>query len=303
MRSSLRGAIAIMATLLAVSSASAQLVMLPMQTSFSRGRASIFVQPRVIPGTFGYSQSYYGFSGGPWNGGFAQWQWGLPVVYSPPPPIIIQNIIQAPYGGALPAAAAARNGVVIPPEFDPPAVKAPAKAVRLGPAPKPPEAVIPDPPRPPVPPAGRAEADLIADNGTKAFADGQYGRALELFRKAAEITPNEPSAHYRVAQAQFARGKYREAVAAIAAGMALRADWSEARFTHRSMYWKKPAVFDDHLNALRQAATAFPDDPDLLFLLGHQLWFDGQRDEAKAYIQKARAIGKGQTPADAFVLK
>jgi|SoiMethySBSTD1v2_1073268.scaffolds.fasta_scaffold272265_2 hypothetical protein len=303
MRSSLRNAIAVLALVLAVSSASAQLVMLPMQTSFSRGRASIFVQPRIVPvSSYGYSTGYYGFTGGAWNAGFAQW-WGPPVVYGPPPPIIIQNIIQPPVGGALPAEPAARNGVVIPPEFDPPAVKAPAKAARLGPAAKPPEAAVPAPARPAAQPPGRAEADFITESGTKAFADGQYGRAVELFRKAAEITPNEPSAHYRVAQAQFARGKYHEAVAAIAAGMALRADWSEARFAPRDMYWKKPAAFDDHLNALRHAVTAYPDDPDLLFLLGHQLWFDGKRDEAKAYILKARAIGKGQTPANAFVLK
>jgi len=194
------------------------------------------------------------------------------------------------------------GGVVMPPEFEAPAIKAPPKAPNLGPAPKPPEVVVPDPAKVPPPPPGRVEADRIVEAGRKAFADGQYGRALELFHRAAEIMPNEPSVHFLVSQAQFARGKYREAVAAIAAGMAIRADWSEARFAPQDLYWKKPADFDDHLQALRDAVTAFPDDAGLVFLLGHELWFDGKRDEAKAFILKARAFAKG-TPAEAFVLK
>jgi hypothetical protein len=296
MRPSIRNAAAMAIALCAADAAFAQLVMIPTQASFGRGRASIFVQPRVIPvNPWGYSSGTIGF-GTPWAGGFAHWHNGMPFAYNPwpQPPIVIQNIIQAPPGAVLPNG----RGVVIPPEFDPPVMKAPAKVARLGPAPKPAEEAIV--PRPLPPPPGRAEADRIAESGRKAFADGQYGRALELFRRAADITPNEPSAYFVIAQAQFARGKYREAVAAIATGMAIRADWSEARFIAREMYWKKPTVFDDHLEALRQAVTAFPDDAGLLFLLGHQLWFDGKHDEAKALIAKARAIGKDQTPAPSF---
>jgi hypothetical protein len=299
MRASLRSAVAIAVVLIAVSSASAQFVMVPTQASFGRGRTSIFVQPRVIPvNPFWHWGN--GFGPGHFHGGFGQWPPGGAFVVNPtPPPIIIQNIIQQPPGLAFPAA---RNGgrVVIPPEFDPPAVRAP-KAPKLGPAPKKADEVVVANVQKPAPRAlGRADADRIAESGRNAFADGQYGRALEMFRRAAEIMPNEPSTHFLVSQAQFARGKYREAVAAIAVGLELRPDWSEARFVPRDLYWKKPAVFDDQLAALRQAATAFPDDPDLLFLLGHQLWFDGQHDEAKGFIQKARTAGKGQTPASAF---
>ena len=193
------------------------------------------------------------------------------------------------------------NGV--PPDINPPVKKpkAPALPGKFGPVPKPMD-VGEDPPAPRGAVPGRAEADKVVDAGRKAFADGQYGRALELFRRAAELTPNEPSNYFNIAQAQFALGKYREAVAAVAAGMALRPDWSDARFSPRDLYAKNPAAFDDHLKALRQAAESFADDSRLAFLLGHQLWFDGQRDEAKALILKARAGGK-VTPAEAFELK
>jgi|SRR5262245_25969588 len=286
MRAAHRGAIAVVFLLIPVSAASAQFVMVPTQASFGRGRTSIFVQPRVIPvSPSGYANGPNGIGLAGLNGGFAN-----------------QQGAQPPNGMRWPGARAG-NGVVFPPEFDAPARQAPAKDAKLGPAPKPPVLVLPDVPRPPIPVAGRAEADRFTETGSRAFADGQFGRAHELFRKAAEITPNEPSAHFLVAQAQFARGKFREAVAAIEKGITLRGDWSEARFHPRDLYRKKPAEFDDHLDVLRQAVATHPDDSWLLFLLGHQLWFDGQLTEARGLISKSRAIGKGQTPADAFVLK
>ena len=272
--------IAAAAILLSAGTAPAQVV-IPIQARFGR-QTSIFVQPRIGPN--------WGLPPGYWAPPF----WYGPGWYPAQQPIIIQNIIQTP--PPIPIVTGPVREPLIPAEFDPPRpavvkVKAPAKL--------PPRVEVEEPPkRAP----GRADADRIVEAGRKAFADGQYGRALELFRKAAEITPTEPSAHYLVSQAHFALGKYREAVAAIAAGMALRADWSEARFNSRDLYWMKPATFDDHLAALRQAATAFPDDPTLAFLLGHQLWFDGKREEAKPFLLKARAGGK-ETPAEAFVLK
>jgi tetratricopeptide (TPR) repeat protein len=141
----------------------------------------------------------------------------------------------------------------------------------------------------------------VVEAARKAFSDGQFGRAAELFGRAVEMTPNEPSAYWLLSQAYFALGKYHEAVQAIATGMALRADWSESRFVSRDLYWKHPEQFDEHLKTLRDAVGACPDDAGLLFLLGHELWFDGKHDEAKVLIQKAKAIGKGATPADVFL--
>lgn len=259
-----------------------------------------------------YVAGAYGFGFGPIYGPVPSWYYGwpgvplapYPVVVQPPTPVVIQNVIQVPGGGG---AGPARNGF-IPPEADilPPA------AIKPVPVPKAARPAAPAPPAAPdlrrdlprMPAAGaQADADRITEAGRRAFTDGQYGRALELFRRAAELTPKEPAAHYLVSQAQFALGKYREAVAAITTGMAVRPDWPNARFHSRDLYWKKPELYDDHLAALRQAVAALPDDPALVFLLGHQLWFDDRRDEARGLFQKAEDMGKGQTPAAAFLAK
>lgn len=292
MRPSFRIAITIAALVIFTSTSEAQF-----RGGFGQRQATFFHVRNGPLSSFTFASSGYGY--GSIYGPVPIWYYGpagLPFVNNPytvQPPVVIQNIVQVPVAAAPDAPA---RPPVVPAEFDMPRKPAPKAAKPLPPAPPP--LIVPEPPK--AMPLGRANADRIAEAGRKAFADGQYGRALELFRRAAEITPNEPSAHYLVSQALFALGKYRESVAAIAAGMALRADWPDARFTSRDLYWQKPAVFDEHLKSLRQAAEQFPADASLLFLLGHQLWFDGKREEAKVLILKARELGKDQTPADAF---
>src|SRR5213078_1832721 len=100
-----------------------------------------------------------------------------------------------------------------------------------------PARLAPDLPRAPGALNGRADSDRVAEVGRKAFTEGQYGRALELFRKAAEVTPDEASSQYLISQAQFALGKYPQAVMAIAAGIKIRPDWADARFVSRDLYW------------------------------------------------------------------
>lgn len=247
-------------------------------------------------GAFGYpAAGYYNplYGGLPWYYGWP----GLPVIPRPvivpsvvtPPPVIIQNIIQPP--------AVAAGAGFVPPEVAPAAPPAPKPRVPAKPA------IPPAMPKPEVPPPGLADADRLVEAGRRAFTDGQYGRARELFRRAVAINPKEPSTHYLISQAAFALSKYREAVAAIAAGMALRPDWPQTRYASRDLYWDNPKLYDEHLTTLRQAAAAFPNDADLVFLLAHQLWFDGLKDEAQALFRKAAAMPGGDTPAAAFLAK
>jgi hypothetical protein len=236
------------------------------------------------------------------------WYYGPFVPYPVPvpsqqPPVIINNV--NPPAVAAEQVPGGKGG--FPNEFDPVQPKAggknpPKNGRAAGKPPAKPEVGVAIPVAPKQVPklAPVAEADRVAEAAKKAFADGQYGRALELFRRAVVVTPQDASAHFNVAQAAFALGKFRDAVEAIKAGVTLRPDWADARFTIRDLYGKKASIFDDHLKALRQAVAAFPEDPALLFLLGHQLWFDNKVAEAKPLLQKALALGKDRTPAGSF---
>ena len=69
--------------------------------------------------------------------------------------------------------------------------------------------------------------------------------------------------------------------------MLLQPDWPDARFQPLDLYGPHPADYADHAKALADALGRRPGDPDLLFLDGYALWFDGRKDDARPLFQKA----------------
>jgi hypothetical protein len=147
------------------------------------------------------------------------------------------------------------------------------------------------------------EAERQIDLGKGAFSEGQYGRAVEHFRRATVIAPDESAAYFLLAQARFAIGKYDEAVTSIADGLKRQPDWPASRFSSRDLYRANPAIYDAHLLNLRTALEANSDDPRLMFLLGVQLWFDGQRDAVKPLFARSVKLAKDPSPVEAFIGK
>ncbi len=200
------------------------------------------------------------------------------------------------------------DGLAIPPDVKPAAKNdAVVEAPKVFPPPAPAARIPAAAPKAEMPrvaarPAGIELARKAVEAGQAAFADGEYGRALEFFRKAVDQNPNDPTSYYLLAQAQFAVGKYREAVASIAAGMTFKGDWSSEKFQPRGLYGKSPETFDAHMNLLKATVVQFPDDAGLSFLLGHQLWFDDKPDQAKPHLLTAKAAGRGASPADLFII-
>ncbi|MCE9533983.1 MAG: tetratricopeptide repeat protein [Planctomycetes bacterium] len=261
---------------------------------------------------FYYRQSYfnsYAFGGfypplypGPW--------FGPPIFYPPPPPIVFVPqpilipqpiIIQARAEEAVeePRVDPERFLVIRPnqPPNPPARVERKPKEVDLGikPADFP---LARGPAKNPV-----IEADRRIELGRGAFAKGEYGPALEHFRFATIVQPEESAAYFLLAEAQFAIGKYDDAVASILKGLKRRPDWPRAKFRPRDLYDQNPAAFDAHIGNLRAALARDADDYRLLFLLGVQLWFDGRRAEAEPLIQNAAKRAKDPAPIEAFVRK
>jgi len=169
-----------------------------------------------------------------------------------------------------------------PPAPPPPAPKPPPAPPAAPPGP-PPE--LPKPPGPLADP--NAESDRLVGLGRTAFANLEYGRAAERFRQAAALTPNRPTPQFLLAETLFAQGKYHDAVDAIHAGMLPQPDWPDAPFAPLDLYGPHAADYADHQKALADALDRRPGDPDLLFLRGYLLWFDGRKDDARPLFQKA----------------
>ena len=172
-----------------------------------------------------------------------------------------------------------------------PAKGAPKLAVNP-PVPPRPEAGGPVPAPAPIPAGpvvdavGDRKADPEAESARQvelakaAFAAEEYGRAAERLDAAVAAKPDEPLPYFLLAQVRFARGEYAEAVAAVRDGMRAAPDWPAAAFRPKDLYGPHPDRFAAHLAELRRAAADNPADPAPAFLLGYELWFTGERDEA-----------------------
>jgi hypothetical protein len=188
-------------------------------------------------------------------------------------------------------------------------VSVPRKTVRPD-EPEPEKKAKPEPPPPkPRPPAPappqeepRDESGRLIQLGLEAFARQEYGLAARRFEQAAVADPAAPLSHFLQAQAQFALGKYRDAVASIHAGMRLRAGWPQAPFRPRlQLYKDREADLDTHLKRLETVLDKNPEQPVFLFLLGYELWFDGRRAEALPLFQRARGAAPDPTFIDEFL--
>lgn len=185
---------------------------------------------------------------------------------------------QVPLPAPLPPAAPAKRENPLPP---------PARKV----------AGLPGPPLPAAEP--RAEYALQLDHGRDAYAHGGYALAERLFRKAAELLPNETMAHFLLAQSQFSQGKYQEAYVAIQSGLLVCPAWPLAPFLPRELYGPDPAEFTLHLQRLDDARARFADDFYLHYLYAYELWFDGRKDEARQVFVRLQALTPG--PVTPFV--
>lgn len=137
--------------------------------------------------------------------------------------------------------------------------------------------------------------------GRKAFALQEYGRAERRFQQAALLAPDEALGYFLLAQAQFALGKYQEAVESIEGGMRLRPEWPGVRFPPRALYGANEADCTDHLRRLADTLARHPRDPLLLFLYAYELWFDGRPAEARELFQRAARFAPDRTFIDRFL--
>jgi hypothetical protein len=131
------------------------------------------------------------------------------------------------------------------------------------------------------------EAARLLALGRAAFASGEYGRAADQFERAAAVGGKLAAARFLSAQAAFAAGRYGDAVSAIRAGLEIDPAWPASTFDPKEPYGANAAAFALHLAELRKAVVANPGEPALEFLLGYQLWFVGERAEAKKWFDSA----------------
>ncbi len=158
-------------------------------------------------------------------------------------------------------------------------------------------------PAPPAPlPVAHEEANRLIGLGLEEFKDRDFGLAGQHFNKAAEVDPTNFLAHVLSAQADFAFARYGDAVKSIRIAAKLQKDYPSVKFQPRlSLYKGLEGDYFDQMALLKAAVKNNPKSGDLLFLLGHQLWFDDQRDAAVEQFLLARPLTADPALIDQFL--
>lgn len=201
-----------------------------------------------------------------------------------PPPVFPEEIVPPPVMPRIP-----------PPPPPPPA----AKRDEEKPAKKPPR--DPEMPRPPAPKVNAEdEYALLLIQGRESFKMQEYGRAAQRFREATRIGNKEGEPYFLLAQSLIAQGKYHDAHDAVVAGLERQPTWPTSGFRPLELY-DEVLEYTDHMKTLAQAVERHPFDPELLFVYGYLLWFDGRADEASLYFSRALPRAKDPKPIQLFL--
>jgi tetratricopeptide (TPR) repeat protein len=134
----------------------------------------------------------------------------------------------------------------------------------------------------------RDRAARFIEFGDALFRQQQFHAALQRYKTAATNAPDMAEAYFRQSLALIALGNYDTALAAVRRGLQLKPDWAEDDFRLDSLYGDNRLAKAAHRESLARAVLA--DDsqnPDLLFLLGVLLHFDGQAARAQRFFRRA----------------
>lgn len=130
--------------------------------------------------------------------------------------------------------------------------------------------------------------------GDAQFAEQQYGQAHLRYKKAAQAAPQLAQAYLRQGWALVASGRYELAMAAFKKGLELDPDWPASDFRLDELYGPNRMAKTAHVDALAAAAAEEPDNPDLLFLVGVFLFFDGQPHRARPFFERITRLPPGE---------
>ena len=183
-----------------------------------------------------------------------------------------------------------------PPKKNPPPLEEPEIVVK----PAKPFKVVPDLPPPRDDPL---EENLrLTGLGLGSFRVSDFGWAAKWWSQAIDIAPAKPRPYFLLAQAYYAMGKYKQAVAAIEGGLRLQPEWPTLPFAiKKEMYVGQDEEWVQQRRWLEETRAQNPREPAFTFLLAYQLWYDGDRQEAAKLLRQARMLSPDPTYIDLFL--
>ena len=132
------------------------------------------------------------------------------------------------------------------------------------------------------------EADIRFNEGVEAFAEGDYLQAVDEFREAIILSPDDIVLPFTYSQALFAAGEYAHAASVLRAAIERMPEGEETVYYPRGLYADEEPL-TDQIAILAETATNEPFAGDFDLLLGYQLLGSDRFDEAGAALDSALA--------------
>lgn len=138
----------------------------------------------------------------------------------------------------------------------------------------------------------RARAISLVEMGDEYFRTEQYQYALAYYEAATKTDANSAEADFRQALAGIATGRYDKALKALKRGVEIDPSFLGSTFRLKQIY-KNEQARTQHVEALAGVAFENSADPDAFFLIGAFLHFEGARERAEKFLQRASDLSTG----------
>jgi len=146
-------------------------------------------------------------------------------------------------------------------------------------------------------PAPETRADELFNEAVKAFEDGSYDRAANLFADAMRIAGDDVVLPFAYSQALFADGQYVSAAQALRTAFEnLPAD-KEDMFYPRGLYAEEETL-TQQIDTLGTKVDTRAFDTDLQLLLGYHMVGIGELDDAVPHLQRAAGASENKATVD-----
>jgi hypothetical protein len=136
----------------------------------------------------------------------------------------------------------------------------------------------------------RRKAEKYLAEGDALFHSQKYHSALQKYKLAANAAPDMAEAYWRQGHAMIATSNFDLASGAFKRAIALSDDTTRAGFQLKDLYGAGVISKDAHLDALAGHALERSGSSDPYFLLGVFLTYDGQRDRAEKFFDRAAEL-------------
>ncbi|MBI1850934.1 MAG: tetratricopeptide repeat protein [Planctomycetes bacterium] len=147
---------------------------------------------------------------------------------------------------------------------------------------------------------GENEADVWLRLGDVFFAQGEFERAAEAYRKSVDSAPDAALPHIALGEALFAIGQFNEAAAQLRQGIELDPSWVNVDLDRRELY-PDPAIFDQRLKSVIAATEQDHFDAAGAFVAAYMLFFTHNAGDARPLFERVKEILSEDATSELFL--